>query len=140
MTASLTFYFCRFYAEITSWYDVDKEKSYCFKNKQDSNWIGVRYGSVFPFPVGRSERIIPFPTSGPLNPLPQDEREEEIFAKKRVLEQADEYFEEMKKETEEKREEREVMMMMMIMIMIIMMMIMMMMMPGGLGRGRDVRG
>ena len=91
---------CRFYAEISSWYDVDKEKSYCFKNKQDSNWIGVRYGSVFPFPVGRSERIIPFPTSGPLNPLPQDEREEEIFAKKRVLEQADEYFEEMKKYTD----------------------------------------
>lgn len=45
--------------------------------------------------------------TGPLNPLPQDEREEQIFAKKRVLEKADEYFEEMKKETEEKREERE---------------------------------
>ena len=67
-------------------------------------------------------------TSGPLNPLPQDEREEEIFAKKRVLEQADEYFEEMKKETEEKREEREVMMMIMIMIMIIIIMMMIMIM------------
>ena len=36
--------YCRFYDEISGWYDVDKEKSYCFKNKQDSNWIGVRYG------------------------------------------------------------------------------------------------
>lgn len=24
--------------------DVDKDKSYCFKNKQDSNWVGIRYG------------------------------------------------------------------------------------------------
>ena len=34
----------RFYNEIGSWHDVDKEKSYCFKNKQDSSWVGIRYG------------------------------------------------------------------------------------------------
>ena len=45
--------------------------------------------------------------TGPTNPLPQDEREEVIFAKQKVVEDAKEYFEEMKKETEEKREERE---------------------------------
>ena len=45
--------------------------------------------------------------TGPVNPLPQDEREEEIFKKRKVLDDANEYFEEMKKETEEKREERE---------------------------------
>jgi len=45
--------------------------------------------------------------TGPTNPLPQDEREEVIFAKQKVVTDAKEYFEEMKKETEEKREERE---------------------------------
>jgi hypothetical protein len=34
----------RFYDEINSWFEVDKEKSHCFKNKQDSSWIGIRYG------------------------------------------------------------------------------------------------
>ncbi len=37
----------------------------------------------------------------------QDEREEKIFAVKKVYDDANEYFEEMKKETEEKRLERE---------------------------------
>ena len=23
---------------------MDRDKSYCFKNKQDSNWVGIRYG------------------------------------------------------------------------------------------------
>jgi len=45
--------------------------------------------------------------TGPTNPLPQDEREEVIFAKQKVVTDAEEYFQEMKKETEEKREERE---------------------------------
>ena len=45
--------------------------------------------------------------TGPTNPLPQDEREEVIFAKQKVVTDAKEYFEEMKKVTEEKREERE---------------------------------
>ena len=45
--------------------------------------------------------------TGPTNPLPQDEREEVIFAKQKVVDDAKDYFEEMKKETEEKREERE---------------------------------
>ena len=39
--------------------------------------------------------------TGPTNPLPQDEREEVIFAKQKVVEDAKEYFEEMKKQTEE---------------------------------------
>eukprot|EP00092_Neocalanus_flemingeri_P040368 GFUD01043966.1.p1 GENE.GFUD01043966.1~~GFUD01043966.1.p1 ORF type:complete len:1978 (-),score=498.59 GFUD01043966.1:399-6332(-) len=34
----------RFYDEISSWFEVDKDKSHCFKNKQDSSWIGIRYG------------------------------------------------------------------------------------------------
>jgi len=34
----------RFYDEISTWFEVDKEKSHCFKNKQDSSWIGIRYG------------------------------------------------------------------------------------------------
>jgi hypothetical protein len=42
-----------------------------------------------------------------LFPPPQDEREEKIFAVKKVYDDANEYFEEMKKETEEKRLERE---------------------------------
>ena len=33
-----------FYSEIGKWSDVEKDKSYCFKNKQDSNWVGIRYG------------------------------------------------------------------------------------------------
>lgn len=33
-----------FYTEIGKWSDVDKDKSYCFKNKQDSSWVGIRYG------------------------------------------------------------------------------------------------
>ena len=37
----------------------------------------------------------------------QDEREEVLFAAKKVYDDANEYFEEMKKETEEKRAERE---------------------------------
>ncbi|XP_023326591.1 uncharacterized protein LOC111700016 [Eurytemora carolleeae] len=45
--------------------------------------------------------------TGPTNPLPQDEREEVLFAHKKVYDDAAEYFEEMKKETEEKRAERE---------------------------------
>ena len=45
--------------------------------------------------------------TGPTNPLPQDEREEVIFAKQKVVEDAKEYFEEMKKETEKKRERKE---------------------------------
>merc|ERR1719412_2746669 len=45
--------------------------------------------------------------TGPINPLPQDEREEEIFKKRKVLDDANEYFEEIKKDAEEKREERE---------------------------------
>jgi len=45
--------------------------------------------------------------TGPVNPLPQDEREEKIFAEQKVYNDADDYFEEMKKETEEKRAERE---------------------------------
>ena len=45
--------------------------------------------------------------TGPINPLPQDEREEELYKKQKVIDDANEYFEEMKKETEEKREERE---------------------------------
>ena len=45
--------------------------------------------------------------TGPTNPLPQDEREEEIFAKRRIVEGANEYFEELKKDAEEAREERE---------------------------------
>jgi len=34
----------RFYDEISTWFEVDKDKSHCFKNKQDSSWIGIRYG------------------------------------------------------------------------------------------------
>ena len=45
--------------------------------------------------------------TGPTNPLPQDEREEEIFAKRRIVEGANEYFEELKKDAEEAKEERE---------------------------------
>lgn len=45
--------------------------------------------------------------TGPTNPLPQDEREEVIFAKKKIVDDAKEYFDEMKKETEETRKERE---------------------------------
>ena len=45
--------------------------------------------------------------TGPINPLPQDEREEKLFAERKVYEDANDYFEEMKAETEEKREERE---------------------------------
>ena len=45
--------------------------------------------------------------TGPVNPLPQDEREEKLFAERKVYEDANDYFEEMKAETEEKREERE---------------------------------
>ena len=33
-----------FYTEIGKWSEVDKDKSYCFKNKQDSSWVGIRYG------------------------------------------------------------------------------------------------
>ena len=45
--------------------------------------------------------------TGPSNPLPQDEREEVIFAQKKIYDDAEEYFEEMKRETEENRKERE---------------------------------
>lgn len=45
--------------------------------------------------------------TGPINPLPQDEREAVLFAAKKVYDDADEYFEEMKKETEDKRAELE---------------------------------
>merc|ERR1712130_594069 len=44
--------------------------------------------------------------TGPVNPLPQDEREEEIYQKRKKIDDANEYFEEMKKETEEKNEQR----------------------------------
>ena len=37
----------------------------------------------------------------------QDEREEVLFAQKKIYDDAEEYFEEMKRETEEKRAERE---------------------------------
>ena len=46
-------------------------------------------------------------STGPANPLPQNEAEAEIFAKQKVVNDANEYFEEIKKDTEEKREERE---------------------------------
>ena len=45
--------------------------------------------------------------TGPSNPLPQDEREEVIFAEKKIIDDANEYFDEMKRETEENRKERE---------------------------------
>jgi len=45
--------------------------------------------------------------TGPSNPLPQDVREEAIFAQQKVLNEANEYFEELKKDEQEKREERE---------------------------------
>merc|ERR1719220_865556 len=42
-----------------------------------------------------------------MNPLPQNETEEAIFAQQKVVDDAKEYFEELKKDAEEKREERE---------------------------------
>ena len=44
MLGKLTLFFLRFFEEIEGWLDVDKDKSHCFKNKQDSNWVGIRYG------------------------------------------------------------------------------------------------
>ena len=45
--------------------------------------------------------------TGPSNPLPQDEREEVIFAQKKVIDDANEYFEELKEDAERQKEERE---------------------------------
>jgi len=48
----------RFYDEISNWFDVDKDKSHCFKNKQDSSWIGIRYGwAIVTFKSKRARNI-----------------------------------------------------------------------------------
>ena len=42
--------------------------------------------------------------TGPSNPLPQNEREEVLFAKKKIIDDANDYFVEMKTQTEERKE------------------------------------